>query len=128
MNTWVLAGLALLNVIQLALIVRLGGRVAGAERVNDRLSHFAEALTLLTDTTEAGLASVAGGLSAYGQKASSRAGTRATGRRIAKAVKNGQPVAAIAADEALSESEIRLHLELAEDRRTMEARRGTLRV
>lgn len=118
MSIWILSGLALMNLVQVVLIVRLSRRVSSSERVHERLAHFAEALTLLTDTTEAGLSSVANGLNAFGQKAATRSTTRATSRRIVKAAKSGMPVASIAADEAMSESEIRLHLELNADTET----------
>lgn len=113
MTLYVLAAMAVVNALQLVLLVRLARRITGAERVNERLTHFAEALTLLTDTTEQGLANVANGLTAFGRKTTTRGTTKATTKRIAAAVKKGTPVSAIAADEAMSESEIRLHLELA---------------
>lgn len=127
-TTYVLAAMAVINALQLVLLVRLARRITGAERMNDRLSHFAEALSLLTDTTEQGLANVAAGLTAFGTKTSTRGTTRATTRRIVSAVKKGRPVAAIAADESMSESEIRLHLGLGTAARSTEADHGALRV
>ena len=107
-----LAAMAVINALQLVLLIKLGRRITSAERVHERLSHFAEALTLLTDTTEQGLANVVAGLTAFGQKTATRSTTRATTRRIVTAAKKGRAVSTIAAEEALSESEIRLHLEL----------------
>ncbi len=127
-TTYVLAAMAVINALQLVLLVRLARRVTGAERMHDRLSHFAEALSLLTDTTEQGLANVAAGLTAFGTKTSTRGTTRATTRRIVSAAKKGRPVAAIAADESMSESEIRLHLGLGVAPRATEADHGSLRV
>lgn len=116
MMIYVLAAMAVVNALQLALLVRLARRVtgneAGNERVNERLTHFAEALTLLTDTTEQGLSNIAAGLTAFGQKTTTRSTTRATTKRIVSAARNGREVSAIAAAESMSESEIRLHLEL----------------
>ena len=126
-NTYVLAAMAVINALQLVLLVRLARRVTGAERMNDRLSHFAEALSL-PDTTEQGLANVAAGLTAFGTKTSTRGTTRAATRRIVSAAKKGRPVAAIAADESMSESEIRLHLGLGAAVRSTEAGHGALRV
>ena len=62
MTLLMLAAMAVINALQLALLIRLARRVTGVERVNERLSHFAQALSLLTDTTEHGLASIAAGL------------------------------------------------------------------
>ena len=107
-----LAVMAVINALQLSLLVRLARRVSGAERTNERLSHFAEALSLLTDTTEHGLATVAAGLTEVGRKTSTRSTTKAATRRIVAAVREGRSVAGVAADMGMSESEIRLHLEL----------------
>jgi hypothetical protein len=110
--TLVLAAMAVVSALQLVLLVRLARRVHGAERIADRLSHFAEALTLLTDTTEQGLASLAAGLTEFGRKTTTRGTAKATTRRIVSAVRGGRSIATVAADEGMSESEIRLHLEL----------------
>jgi len=129
MSTYALAAMAVLNALQLVLLVRLARRVTGAERVNERLSHFSEALTLLTDTTEQGLSNVVAALSAVGQKPATRGTTRATTKRIVSAARSGRSVAAIAAEESISESEIRLHLELgASPARPAEMVHGALRV
>ena len=107
-----LAVMAVINALQLSLLVRLARRVSGAERTNERLSHFAEALSLLTDTTEHGLATVAAGLTEVGRKTSTRVTAKAATKRIVAAVRDGRSVAGVAADMGLSESEIGLHLEL----------------
>jgi len=107
-----LAAMAVINALQLSLLIRLAGRVSGAERTNERLSHFAEALSLLTDTTEHGLGAVAAGLTEVGRKTSTRATARAATKRIVAAVREGRSVAGLAADMGMSESEIGLHLEL----------------
>ncbi len=129
MIEWILIGLAFAAVLQLLmhflLLLRLGRRVKAIERVNERLTHFADALTLLTDTTESGLSSVANGLTALGQRAATRTAVRSTARRIARAAQDGVPLAAIAAGESMSESEIRLHLQLSRD---TEKRHAALRV
>ena len=132
-TTYVLAAMAVVNALQLVLLIRLARRVtgneAGNERVNERLTHFAEALTLLTDTTEQGLSNIAAGLTAFGQKTTTRSTTRATTKRIVSAARNGRAVSAIAAEELMSESEIRLHLELGAGRLSAaEGERGSVRV
>ena len=106
-----LAAMAVINALQLALLVSLARRISGVERVNERLSHFARALSLLTDTTEHGLASVATGLTDVGRKTSTRASARSATKRIVSAVREGRSIASVAADMGMSESEIRLHLE-----------------
>jgi hypothetical protein len=104
--------LASLSVVQLLMLVRLKRRIADLDRVNERLDHFAQALTLLTDTTEQGLENVAAGMQTLGRRMTTRGGTRAVGRRIADAARDGRSLSAIAAAEALSESEVRLHVGL----------------
>ncbi|MCC7416276.1 MAG: hypothetical protein IT176_03975 [Acidobacteria bacterium] len=128
MYTVILIGLGAMSALQLLLILRVCRRLEGTERSAARLSHFAEALALLTDTTEAGLSCVADAIG-RGRRAP-RAGGRATTRRIARAAGQGRSVADIAAEEALSESEIRLHLQMADDHgsRTEEQIDGILRI
>jgi len=94
---------------------RVSRGMKGVARLGDRLSYFAEALALLTDTTEAGLANVANELEQAGRRRASRAASRAsTARRISTAAVRGKSVEEIAAFESLSESEIRLHLHMAD--------------
>src|SRR6185295_5914679 len=81
-------------------------------RTDDRLAHFAEALALLTDTTEAGLANVALELESTRRRTPRGTSRAATAKRIATAVRKGQSIEDIIAAEALSESEIRLHLRM----------------
>jgi hypothetical protein len=107
----VLVGVLVLSLIQTAALVRVYLRTRETERLDDRLAHFAEALALLTDTTEAGFTNIAGELEA--RRKTSRANSRAaTSKRIVTAVRRGRSIDDIAASESLSESEIRLHLGL----------------
>jgi hypothetical protein len=97
-------------------------------RANERVSHFAEALTLLTDTTEAGLANVAAELERLGRTRGARSVSRgAAAKRITTAARRGQAIGDIAATEAISESEVRLHLSMAPDD-AQGSRHGALRV
>lgn len=112
MTLVLLAAMAVVNALQLVLLIRLARRVTGAERVSERLSHFAEALSLLTDTTEQGLASIATSLTDAGRKTATRGTTKSTTKKILTAVKGGQSIGAVAAEMGMSESEIRLHLGL----------------
>jgi hypothetical protein len=106
--------LALVVVAQTAAIWRMSRAMRVTARLNDRLSHFAEALALLTDTTEVGLANVAAELETTGrQRAARSVSPRAASKRIVNAARCGQAITEIAAIEAISESEVRLHLGMA---------------
>ncbi len=74
--------------------------------VRERLSRLADGLALLTDTTEAGLSTLMREL----QQAKPSRSRRAVSRRIVSATAAGDEVPAIATREAISESEIRLHM------------------
>jgi hypothetical protein len=133
------AALGVAMLAQTAAIWLLSSRIRGAERLDRRLSHFAEALALLTDTTESGLANVAIELEQASRNRASRPAAaprstvrsttpRATARRIATAASSGRTVADIAADEAMSESEVMLHLGMRGDQVSKGARDGPLRI
>jgi len=128
MTLLMLAAMAVINALQLALLIRLARRVTGVERVNERLSHFAQALSLLTDTTEHGLASIAAGLTEAGRKTNTRSTTKSTTKKIVSAVRGGRSIAAVAAEMSMSESEIRLHLELGGLTAKVGEEHGSLRV
>jgi hypothetical protein len=103
--------LALVVLAQTAAIWRMSRAMRVTSRLNDRLSHFAEALALLTDTTEVGLANVAAELESTGrQRAARSVSPKAASKRIVNAARCGQAINEIAAAEAMSESEVRLHL------------------
>ena len=111
MLTYAVVALTAVVFAQTVAILRLSRAQRATSRLNDRLSHFAEALALLTDTTEVGLANVAAELENSGRKRAARSvSVRATSKRIAGAVRCGQDINEIAATEAMSESEVRLHL------------------
>lgn len=87
----------------------LRGTVAGLEA---RLARQADALALLTETSESGFALVARELeraTATPLKAPRKVATR----RIATAARKGRTIAQIAAAEGLSESEVHLRLHMA---------------
>ncbi len=113
--TYVVAALTVVVFAQTVALWRISRGMTGVSRLGERLSRFAEALALLTDTTEAGLANVANELEQSGRRRASRTAARAsTARRISTAAVRGRSVEEIAALEALSESEIRLHLHMAD--------------
>jgi predicted flap endonuclease-1-like 5' DNA nuclease len=73
-------------------------------------------LALLTDTTEAGLSTIARELQHQqaGRGPAPRSASRAAvSRRVVAAARKGDDLTTIAGNEMLSESEVRLHLQLA---------------
>lgn len=107
-----LGGMTLLQTLALGLLLKQR-RSLDLSRLEGRLSRFGEALALLTDTTQSGLATIAGELERTGQRPAPAASRAATSKRIVTAVRRGRTVQQVAADEQVSESEIRLHLGLA---------------
>src|SRR6185295_19202775 len=84
------------------------------ERLEERLGHLLAGISLLTDTTEGGLRDVALEVSRASSPAAKPRTRAATARRISGAVKRGRTVREIAANEQLSEGEVRLRLQLNE--------------
>lgn len=112
--TWVMAGLLLAMLAQTVALVLLMRRIKSIDDLEARVSRFASALTMLTDTTEAGLSTVAGALEQLDRRRATRPAPRtAVTKRVVSAAKSGREVPRIARDEALSESEVRLHLAMA---------------
>lgn len=107
-----LGGMTLLQSVALGVLLKQR-RNLDLSRLEGRLSRFAEALALLTDTTQSGLASIAGELERAGRRPAPAASRATTSKRIVTAVRRGRTVQQVAADEQVSESEIRLHLGLA---------------
>src|SRR5262245_17805691 len=94
----------------LALLRKVGRLVNEADRVR----ALADGMALLTDTTEAGLTSLIREVERLNDRpAPVRPSRKAIARRVAVAVEAGDDIAQIANREALSESEVRLHLMLA---------------
>jgi hypothetical protein len=109
----VAAGAAvLLQTVLLLWVLRRVGRLAGEA---DRVRHLTDGLALLTDTTEAGLTTLIREVERLGQRNPSpaRASRKSVARRVVAAAGEGEAVANIAGREAMSESEVRLHLMLA---------------
>jgi hypothetical protein len=136
-----LAALTLVTLAQTVVIRRLSNRIRAAESLDRRLSHFAEALALLTDTTETGLANVATELDHARRRGSRPAEPRsvprsparsttpkATGRRIVTATRCGKAIAEIAAAEGISESEVLMHLGMSADPDAKGSDDGTVRI
>jgi hypothetical protein len=101
----------LIQSIVLARVLRRVSQLAGQEA---RVAHLTDGLALLTDTTEAGLTTLIREVERLGQRPGPvRAASRRTvATRVAAAAATGAAPAAIAGKEAMSESEVRLHLML----------------
>lgn len=112
MTTYLLIALTVIVVAQTAMLWSVWSMLRRPARTDDRLAHFAEALALLTDTTEAGLANVALELESTRRRTPRGTSRAATAKRIATAVRKGRSIEDIVATEAISESEIRLHLRM----------------
>lgn len=107
------AGLAVLGLVQIALLWRVARSTRAAADATARVAQLTSALELLTDTTEEGFVNVAAELGRLGAKPLAPAASRrATTKRIAVAAKRGRSIEDIAVAESLSESEVRLHLGL----------------
>jgi hypothetical protein len=109
-------------VLQIVLMAQLVRAQRTAGRSGRRVEQLTAALELLTDTTEAGFVNVATELERVGARPIAPTATRrATTRRIAASARHGHAIDEIAASEGLSESEVRLHLGLADAARQAEA-------
>jgi hypothetical protein len=88
-------------------------RLRDVGQISERVSRLGDGLALLTDTTDAGLTAVLRQLEQLGRRPEPVKLPRTVNKRVATAARKGQTVARIAQDEALSESEVRLHLAMA---------------
>lgn len=109
---YAVAAVAAVALVEALILLRLSKALRAVARFSERLAHLASALELLTDTTEAGLTNVAQELERGAAPRAARATRGATARRIAGAVRRGRSLEDIAASEGLSESEVRLHIQL----------------
>lgn len=112
-HDFALGALAVLQLLGLGLLWR---QHRHGSSLDVRVRRLTDALALLTDTTQSGLASVAAEIERSRRSRPSGGGRVATAKRIAHAVERGRPLRDVAADEQVSESEIRLHLGLACER------------
>jgi hypothetical protein len=104
--------LAVMCLAETVLLWRVARSLGALDRFEDRLAHFSGALTLLTETTETGFRSLAIEMARTGKAGvgSSRSATR----RVARAARQGRSALDIAADERMSEGEVRLRLHLSD--------------
>jgi hypothetical protein len=121
------AGVGAVLLAQTVLMLWVVRRLDELANIRERISRLADGLALLTDTTEAGLATIARELQALARPAAPARTSRASvSKRVASAARRGDDLAEIAGKEALSESEVRLHLALARDRRAATSEAGGL--
>jgi hypothetical protein len=115
--SWPVVAVAMLGTIALVQsavlvhVARLSGR---AVRSEDRLTRLHEVLTLLAETSESGFRAVAQEVERLSTSAPARRSTKASVSRMARAAKHGRGVADIAADEQVSQGEVRLRLHLSD--------------
>jgi hypothetical protein len=109
------AALTLLSAVQAWLLWRLSKMVASSARLEEKVAHLGDALSILTETSEAGFKAVADELTrraVAGPVPATRSKTPIA--RIKAAARRGTSIAEIAAAENMSEGEVRLRLHLAE--------------
>jgi hypothetical protein len=103
------------------LLWRLTRSLGGVQKLDEKLGHFGDALSLLTETTESGFKAVAAELdraSARPNDGPAKAALKkampgtSTAARISAAARRGRTVPEIAAAEELSEGEVRLRLHM----------------
>jgi hypothetical protein len=131
MMAWSIAVLAVALCGAVAGLLTLWRRVAALEASGARVERMGEAVTMLSETAEAGFAAVAQEIEKLQRAPVTRSSaSRSTvARRVVKAATRGDSVEQIARREALSEGEVRLHLALAESAPLVQlgARKGTRR-
>src|SRR5580765_6201693 len=108
------AGLVFVSA-QLVILLWTLRRLQELSNIRERMSRLADGLALLTDTTEAGFASILHEVQQAGRKAKgTRAPRPSLSTRVVNAARNGERLARIAENEALSEGEVRLHLAMSD--------------
>jgi hypothetical protein len=120
--------LGALFLVQGWILWRLLGAVGVVQRMDEKIAHFGDALTLLTETAEGGFRAVASELDRAGLQAAAPAGKkplapRPTSARMTAAAKRGRSVEEIASTEQVSEGEVRLRLHLAKQAAAAKATR-----
>jgi hypothetical protein len=110
---YALGGVALaVVVLQGWLVRRLIQALGAAARMEEKLGHFGDALSLLTETTETGFVAIANELNKQSGDSLLSKPKSISNARINAAARRGSSVAEIAASEQLSESEVRLRMHL----------------
>jgi hypothetical protein len=115
MNTWEVSIIAAGIALEFGLFACLFLVTRRLGRFDKRLAHLTDALSLLTETAEVGFRANAEEIGRLGERAPAKrtASKSATGR-VLRAVRRGRSLQEIAADEQMSEGEVRLRLHLAD--------------
>jgi len=111
----VAAGALVLMLAQVGLAWRAARLARRAADHQERLERLADALSLLTETSESGFKAVAAELERIGVAGLGRRADASTTRRVMRAARRGQSVPQIAAEEQVSEGEVHLRLKVAAD-------------
>ena len=100
---------------QLVILLWTLRRLQELSNIRERISRLADGLALLTDTTEAGFASILREIRQLGvQPKAARTSRPNVAKRVLSAARKGENVARIAEHEDLSEGEVRLHLAMSD--------------
>lgn len=108
------AALTLLSAVQAWLLWRLSRMVAASARLEEKVGHLGDALSILTETSEAGFKAIADELTRRTLPAAPAPRAKTPIARIRAAARRGTSIADIAAAEHMSEGEVRLRLHLAD--------------
>lgn len=120
LNSLLAAG-SILLLAQIVMLWRLSHVTGTIRRYEERLGHLGDTMTLLTETTEAGFRAMALEIERLATADAQRNAVRPSSTRIASAARRGRSVQQIAADEQVSEGEVRLRLHLNDQARTAKA-------
>jgi len=100
---------------QLVILLWTLRRLQELSNIRERMSRLADGLALLTDTTEAGFASLLREIQQIGRETKTTRAPRASVvKRVLSAARKGENLARIAEREELSEGEVRLHLAMSD--------------
>lgn len=120
LNGLLIAGSVLL-LAQILMLRRFTHVVGTIRRYEERLGHMGDTMTLLTETIETGFRAMAVEIERLAAAESPRADARTRATRMATAARRGRSVQQIAAEEHVSEGEVRLRLHLSEQARATKA-------
>ena len=116
------AALTVLSAVQAWLLFRLSRMVAASARLEEKVGHLGDALSILTETSEAGFKAIADELTRRAVMPAPSARPKTPIARLRAAARRGTSIADIAAAEHMSEGEVRLRLHLADHAATSRKR------
>ena len=107
------AALTVLSAVQAWLLWRLSKMVAASARLEEKVGHLGDALSILTETSEAGFKAIADELTRRAVVSTPAARSKTPVARLKAAIRKGRSIADIAAAVHMSEGVVRLRLHLA---------------